>query len=189
MKIFLISAKFLLLMTLITGLLYPFLIFGIAKIVFPYKSGGSFIEINGEKIGSELIAQKLDSSIYFQPRPSAISYLPMPSGGSNLAPTSLKLRDMSDTLKKAFLKRNLLKENALIPPDAVFNSGSGIDPHISPENALLQAERIALARGFALDRKNRLLELVNILTEQKQFGLFGEPRINVLILNIELDKL
>ncbi|MBI5404157.1 MAG: potassium-transporting ATPase subunit C [Ignavibacteriae bacterium] len=189
MKIFLISAKFLLLMTLITGLFYPFFIFGIAKIAFPNKSGGSFIEIGGVKISSELIAQKFDSSIYFQPRPSAISYLPMPSGGSNLAPTSLKLRNKSDSLKKAFIRRNLLSENTAIPPDAVFSSGSGIDPHISPENALLQAERIASARGFGLDKKNKLLELINILTEQKQFGLFGEPRINVLILNIELDKL
>ena len=176
-------------MTLITGLLYPVFVFGIAKIFFPYKSGGSFIEINGNKIGSELIAQKFDSSIYFHPRPSATDYLLMPSGASNLAPTSKKLQDISDSLKKVYTKINLLLDNTYIPSDAIFSSGSGIDPEISPENALLQVERISKSRDFNIEKKKKLYELVQNISKYQQFNMLGEPRINVLILNLELDKL
>lgn len=189
MKIFLTSIKFLLLMSILTGLIYPVFIYGIAKAFFPYKSEGSFIEINGNKIGSELIAQKFDSAIYFQSRPSAINYFPMPSGASNLAPTSKKLRDNSDSLKREFAKRNFLIDNAKIPPDAVFTSGSGIDPDISPENAFLQVERISLNRGFDAKKKAGLYELVRTLAQKEQYGIFGNPRINVTGLNIRLDKM
>jgi potassium-transporting ATPase KdpC subunit len=189
MKIIIISIKFLLLMTLITGIVYPIFIFGIAKISFPGKSSGSFIERNGNIIGSELIAQKFDSSKYFQSRPSAIDFQPMPSGASNFGPTSQKLKEISDSLRKAFIKRNLLPENIKVPPDVIFSSGSGIDPHISPENAYLQIDRISVNRGFDSDKKKRLKTLIDRLIEYPQFGILGESRINVLLLNLMLDKL
>ncbi|MCX6165419.1 MAG: potassium-transporting ATPase subunit KdpC [Ignavibacteriae bacterium] len=189
MKIIITSIKFLLLTTLLTGILYPLFIFGIAKIIFPGNASGSFIELKGNIIGSELIAQKFDSSIYFQSRPSTIDYQPIPSGASNLGPTSRKLKDISDSLKKAYVKKNYLPENANIPPDAIFSSGSGIDPHISPENAMLQMDRIAVERKFDANKKKELKNLIHKLTENPQFGFLGEPRLNVLVLNLELDKL
>jgi len=189
MKIFYISIKFLLIITLITGFIYPVFIFGIAKIFFPNKSEGSFIEISGKVSGSELIAQKFDSSIYFQPRPSAIDYRPMPSGASNYGPTSKKLKEISDSLKKTFIKKNQLPENTPIPSDAIFSSGSGIDPHISPENAFLQSNRVAMIRKFDTVKKNELIRLIDDLTEKPQFGVLGEFRVNVLLLNLKLDKL
>ena len=176
-------------MTLLTGLIYPLFIFGIAKIAFPDKSAGSFIEIKGNIIGSNLIAQKFDSSIYFQPRPSSIDYQPMPSGASNYGPTSQMLKNISDSLRKAYVKKNMLPDNTNVPLDAIFSSGSGIDPHISPENANLQAGRIIIERKFDFNKKKQLLDLIYKLTENPQFGFLGEPRINVLVLNIELDKL
>lgn len=189
MKMIFISIKFLLVMTILTGIMYPVFIIGIAKIVFPEKSSGSFIEVNGNIIGSELIAQKFDSSIYFHPRPSAIDYQPMPSGASNLGPTSNKLKNISDSLKKSFIEINLLPKNIDVPPDAIFSSGSGIDPHISPENAMLQVDRISKKRNFDEPKKKKLIELVKKLTEKPQFGFLGKSRINVLVLNLELDKL
>jgi len=188
-KIIITSIKFLLLMTIVTGIIYPFFIFGIAKIFFPVKSNGSLIEVNQIIIGSELIAQKFDSSTYFQSRPSAIDYQPMPSGASNFGPTSRKLKDISDSLRKAYLKKNMLSENTKIPSDAIFSSGSGIDPHISPMNAFLQSGRISNERNYDTNKKKQLTELINRLTEKPQFGFLGEPRINVLKLNLELDKL
>ena len=183
------SVKFLLLMTFLTGIIYPVFIFVIAQITFPDKSNGGFIRINGNIIGSKLIAQKFDSSIYFQPRPSAIDYQPIPSGASNFGPTSQKLKDISDSLRKAYIKKNILPENTNVPSDAIFSSGSGIDPHISPENALLQVNRIILERKIDLNKKKQLLDLIDKYTEKPQFGFLGEPRINVLVLNLELDKL
>jgi K+-transporting ATPase ATPase C chain len=189
MKLIMKSVKLLLFMTILLGLIYPVFMFIIGKIIFPGKSAGSFIEINGNVIGSELIAQKFDSSIYFQPRPSAIDYQPMPSGASNLGPTSQKLKDMSDSLRKAFILKNNLPANTDVPPDAIFASGSGIDPHISPVNALLQSDRVSKERNFDTNRKKQLADLIKRLTEGPQFGILGEQRINVLLLNIELDKL
>ena len=189
MKILIISLKFLLLMTILTGIAYPVFVFGIAKIFFNDKSRGSLIEINGNKIGSELIAQKFDSSIYFQPRPSSIDFLPMPSGASNCGPTSKKLRDFSDSMRTAYIRKNNLPENTNVPVDAVFASASGIDPHISPENANLQFERVCKARNFDNVKKEKLRELINMMEEKPQFNVLGEPRINVFVLNLEMNKL
>ena len=176
-------------MTILTGLFYPVFIFLIAKITFPEKSAGSFLEINGNVVGSELIAQKFDSSIYFQPRPSAIDYQPMPSGASNLGPTSRQLKNISDSLRQAYIKKNILPENTNVPSDAIFSSGSGIDPHISLENAMLQINRISQARNFDSIKNQKLKEIIDKLTEPPQLGILGEKRINVLTLNLELDKL
>jgi potassium-transporting ATPase KdpC subunit len=189
MKIIIISIKFLLLMTILTGIVYPLFIFGIAEIFFPDKSEGSFIKIKGKIQGSELIAQKFDSAIYFRPRPSAIDYQPMPSSGSNYGPTSQKLKEISDSLKKSYIKDNLLPENTIVPSDAIFSSGSGIDPHISPENAFLQANRVIKERNYDTNKKKLLFDLIEKYTDKPQFGFLGEPRINVLDLNLELDKL
>jgi len=189
MKIIITSIKFLLLMTLLTGIIYPVFIFFMAKIAYPDKSTGSLIRSNGNIVGSELIAQKFDSSIYFQPRPSAIDYQPMPSGASNLGPTSLQLKNISDSLRLAYIMKNNLQENTKVPSDAIFASGSGIDPHISYLNAIMQSNRVAAARNFNDSKKKQLNDLINKLTENPQFGFLGEQRINVLLLNIELDKL
>lgn len=189
MKTIIISLKLLILMTILTGLVYPFFIFGIAKIIFQQKSEGSFIIKDGKIAGSELIAQKFESEKYFQPRPSAVGYQPMPSGASNLGPTSQKLKDISDSLRKAFITRNNLPENTDVPADAIFASGSGIDPHISVENAMLQSGRIARARSFDSEKIHKLNEFINKNTENPFLGFIGEKRINVLLLNLELDKL
>jgi K+-transporting ATPase ATPase C chain len=176
-------------MTVLTGIVYPLFIFAIAQIAFPKKSEGSLIVADGNIIGSELIAQKFDSIIYFQSRPSAINYQPMPSGASNLGPTSLQLKNISDSLRLAYINKNNLPENTVVPTDAIFASGSGIDPHISKSNALLQVERIAKSRNFDANKKKLLFDLIDNNTENPQLGFLGEQRINVLLLNVELDKL
>jgi K+-transporting ATPase ATPase C chain len=176
-------------MTILTGIIYPVFIFLIAKITFPDKSEGSFLEVNGKIIGSGLIAQKFDSTIYFQPRPSAIDFQPMPSEASNFGPTSKILKNLSDSLRIAFIQKNKLPINTDVPTDAIFSSGSGIDPHISKSNALLQSNRISIARKFDDKKQKLMLELIDKLTENPQYGFLGEQRINVLLLNIELDKL
>lgn len=189
MKTFIISIKAVLIFTIITGVLYPLFIYAVGKIVFPNQSSGSLITKNGKVIGSELIGQTFDSTIYFHSRPSAISYQPMPSSGSNLSPISSVLQHRADSLRKAYINYNGLPENTVVPPDAIFASGSGIDPHISLENANLQINRIAKARGFDEAKKNNLIELVKKNTETPQLGFLGEVRINVVKLNVELDKL
>jgi potassium-transporting ATPase KdpC subunit len=189
MKIIITSIKFLLFMTILTGIIYPLFVFLIGITTFPGKSKGSFVEVNSKIVGSELIAQKFDSSIYFQPRPSAIDYQPMPSGASNLGPTSHNLKTISDSLRQAYKFKNGLPDNTYVPDDAIFSSGSGIDPHISEVNALLQMNRISEVRKFNDSQKKQLAELIDKLTENPQFAFLGEQRINVLLLNIELDKL
>ena len=189
MKTIIISLKLLVFMTILTGIIYPVFVYLIAKTVFPQKSEGSFVKVNEKIIGSELIGQKFESIKYFQSRPSAIDYQPMPSGGSNLAPTSQNLKSKIDSLKNAYVVFNELPENTSVPPDAVFSSASGIDPHISPANALLQSGRISKVRNFDANKKKQMIELINSLTEKPQFGFLGESRINVLKLNLELDKL
>jgi potassium-transporting ATPase KdpC subunit len=189
MKTLIISIKLLVFMTLLTGIIYPVFVYLIAKTVFPQKSEGSFVKLNEKIIGSELFGQKFESDKYFQSRPSAIDCQPMPSGGSNLAPTSQNLKSKIDSLRLAYIIFNELPENTDVPPDAVFSSASGIDPHISPANALLQSGRISYKRNFDVNKKKQLIELINNLTEKPQFNFLGEPRINILYLNLALDKL
>jgi len=189
MKTFIVSIKAVLIFTIITGVLYPLLIFCIGQIAFQNQANGSLIMNNGKVIGSELIGQTFDSTIYFHSRPSAINYQPMPSSGSNLGPTSLALKERVDSLRNAYIEYNGLPNNTDVPSDAIFASGSGIDPHISLENANFQIDRIAKARGFDLSKKNNLIELVKKNTQMPQLGFLGEVRINVVKLNLELDKL
>jgi K+-transporting ATPase ATPase C chain len=188
-KQILISLKMLLVMTILTGVLYPVLMTVIAQLVFPNKSNGSMLEKNNEVVGSELIAQKFQSDKYFWCRPSAIDYNPLPSGASNLGPTSKALKDSVEERRKHFIEQNLLQPNIIVPTEMLFASGSGIDPHISPEAAFLQVNRIAEARGFDEQKKALLKTLVQNHIEAPQFGFFGEPRVNVLKLNLALDEM
>ena len=190
MKTQTISAlKFFLVFTLLTGIIYPLVMTGIAQLCYPSKANGSMIMINGNIAGSELIGQKFDSSIYFWSRPSATGYSPVPSGGSNLGPTSDTLKVLVAERRSQFVKMNSISNENAVPKEMIFASASGLDPHISPEAALLQTERIAEARNFTARQKEKLDEKLKELTEAPQFLFLGEKRINVLILNIELDKI
>ena len=184
-------------LTLITGLVYPLAMTGIAQVLFPRQAQGSLIERNGVVVGSELVGQVFESDKYFHGRPSATTApdpndstktVPAPynaanSGGSNLGPSNKALVDrVQGDLDK------LKQENpsASVPPDLVTTSASGLDPHISPEAALFQVPRIAKARNLPEDR---VRQLVADHTEGRFLGLLGEPRVNVLLLNLALDQL
>jgi len=188
-KQILITLKYFLAITILTGIIYPLLISAIAITIFPAKAGGSLVEKEGKIIGSELIGQKFESDKYFWPRPSAVDYNPMPSGGSNLGPTSAALKKFYDDKKKNFIEKNMISDTSSVPNEMLFASGSGVDPHISPESAMLQVERVSKARNFDPSKKEKLYRLIDSLTEKPQFGFLGNSVINVLLLNLELDKI
>ena len=182
------SVVMLIVMTLITGIAYPLLVTGVAQAVFPHQANGSLIMKDGKPIGSELIGQPFSSPKYFWSRPSATSPKPYDgasSSGSNLGPTNpALLQTVADRIKAL---RDADPGNAApVPADLVTASGSGLDPHISPAAAYYQAERVARARH--LD-PGRVRELIAKHTEKRQFWILGEPRVNVLKLNLELDTL
>lgn len=184
-----IALKFLLVMTILTGIIYPFFMTGLSQLSFPSKANGSLIKKDGKIIGSEFIGQKFDSSIYFWSRPSAIGYNPVPSGASNYGPTSDTLKKLVRARREYFAKMNSLSDPLSTPKEMVFASGSGLDPHISPQTALMQVERVASARHFDHVQKEKILKKIKELTEDPQFLFLGERRINVLVLNLELDKI
>lgn len=188
-KNIIISLRLLFFLTVITGVIYPLLMTLISNAVFPHQSTGSMIHSGETIMGSELISQDFSDMKYFSPRPSAISYNPIPSSGTNQGPTNTVLKDSVEKRRKRYIEVNNLPEGSHIPEDALFASASGVDPHISIENAVLQSNRIALARNFDENKRIILGELINRLIEKPQFGILGEERINVLELNIELDKL
>ncbi len=189
MKTLFISLKIFLFFTILTGIIYPLFVTGIVQLTMPEKANGSMILKNNKVIGSELIGQRFDSAIYFSSRPSAISYNPLPSGGSNFGLTNAKLKHAVDSLKNQFVAFNQLDRSTAIPSEMLFASASGLDPHISPKAALLQVDRITKARNFTPDGKQRIIQCVKKLTEAPQFLLLGEERVNVLDLNLELDKI
>jgi len=167
--------------------LYPLAVYGIAKILFPDQANGSLIvDKDGTVHGSKLLGQQFTADKYFQSRPSAagIGYDATSSGGSNLGPTSQKLNDAIAQHIADYRTQNNLATNVLVPADAVTASGSGLDPHISLANAALQIPRVAKARGLSEDR---VRQLVQQYTHGRDLGIFGEPSVNVLTLNLSLD--
>lgn len=189
MKTIIISLKIFLFFTILTGIVYPLLITGIAQVMFPSKANGSLIVKDNITIGSKLIGQKFDSTIFFTSRPSSVSYNPLPSGGSNYGLTNVKLKNLVTERKKQFIAFNQLDSLTIIPSEMLFASASGLDPHISPEAALLQVARIAKARHFDNNQTEKLFKRIKDLTEKPQFLFLGEDRINVFLLNLSLDKI
>jgi K+-transporting ATPase ATPase C chain len=177
-----------LLLCLLTGLLYPGLVTGLAQLLFPWQAHGSLVAANGRVVGSALIGQPFTRPEYFHPRPSAAGagYDATASAGTNKGPTDRKL---ADTLIAGAVERAVEEDGAergRIPADMVTASASGLDPHISPANAELQIARVARARSIPADS---LRAVVLRHTEGRQLGFLGEPRVNVLLLNIALDSL
>jgi potassium-transporting ATPase KdpC subunit len=169
--------------TVITGVIYPLAVTSIAQVVFPHQANGSLIVVDGKAVGSELIGQQFDDPKYFWGRPSAAGYNAAASSGSNYGPMNPSLEEAVqariDTLKAAD------PDNPLpIPVDLVTASGSGLDPHVSVATALYQVNRVASARGWS---EAEVKSLIEKYTEGRQFGFLGEPRVNVLKLNLALD--
>jgi K+-transporting ATPase ATPase C chain len=171
-------------LTIITGILYPLAVTGIAQTIFHKQANGSLIERDGKVIGSEIIGQNFTKPEYFHPRPSQNSYDAANSGGSNLGPTNPALADRLKKDAETFRKDNP-DYTGPIPADAITASGSGLDPEISPANAIAQAARVAKTRGASTDA---VQNLVAINTKQRDLGVLGEPRVNVLKLNMALDQ-
>ena len=162
---------------------------GIVQVLFPVKANGSIIMTGTKKSGSLLIGQQFDSARYFSSRPSAVAYNPLPSGGSNFGLTSEKLTAVVADRKKAFITMNHLDSLAVIPSEMLFASASGLDPHISNRAALMEVDRIAGVRRFDGIQRQKILKCIGQLTEPPQYLCFGEERINVLLLNLEIDKI
>jgi len=186
----------------VTGLVYPLAVTGLAQVVFPHRANGSIVvDDQGREVGSELIGQAFTGAAYVRPRPSAHAYDASNSGGTNLGTTSNKLRDgLPDDpatrdvdesfagvkdLAAAFRADNGLPDGVEVPADAVSRSASGLDPDVSPDTAMLQAPRIARARGVAVDR---VQAVIAAHTEDRELGLLGEPHVNVLAVNLALDR-
>jgi K+-transporting ATPase ATPase C chain len=187
MKQLIIAIRVTIAFTLLTGVAYPLLVTGLAKAVFPHQASGSLVEANGKPVGSELIGQKFTKPEYFHGRPSAAGsdgYDGLASGGSNLGPTNKALVDRVQADLKKFRDENPTFTGP-VPADLLAASGSGLDPDISPASADAQVARVAAARGMSADT---LRQLVATHTEDRQFGILGEPRVNVLRLNLALDR-
>jgi K+-transporting ATPase ATPase C chain len=170
----------------VTGLIYPGVVTAVARLVFPNQAGGSLVTANGQVIGSKLIGQQFTQPWYFHPRPSAAGsgYDPTASGGTNKGPTDRKL---ADTLIAGAIAQaeSAGVAKGSIPTDMATSSASGLDPHISPANALYQVARVAAARGVDT---TQVRDLALHYVESRQFGFLGEPRVNVLALNLALDN-
>jgi K+-transporting ATPase ATPase C chain len=179
--------RFTLLMTVLTGLIYPGVVTGLCQLLFSRPANGSLLEVNGKIVGSTLLGQNFSKPEYFHPRPSAAGndgYDATASSGSNLGPTNQKLLDRVKGDIEKFRKENPAYQGP-IPADMVTTSASGLDPDISPASALAQAPRIAQARGIAVDQ---LTQFIDTHTEERQLGFLGEPRVNVLLLNLDLNQ-
>lgn len=172
-------------LAVVLGLIYPLVITGISQVAFPFQANGEMIKINGTVVGSELIGQDFEGPQYFQGRPSAVEYNASTSGGSNFGPTNQKLIDRVNQSLTNIRANNNLSSNATIPSDLVLASGSGLDRYISVQSAILQVPRIAKQRNIS---ETTVMELINN-TEETQFPWIGQPIVNVLKLNIGLDRI
>ena len=177
MKTVIQSLRIIVVLTILTGAIYPLVVTGFARVLFAHQANGSLISANGKTIGSELLAQKFEDPKYFWPRPSGADYATVPSGATNKGPTS------ADLAKAVAERRTKFGSDA--PVEMVTASGSGLDPHLSPAAAKYQASRVAAERKIAVEKVNALIER---LTEGPQLGFLGEPRVNVLALNLALDS-
>ena len=174
-------------LTLLTGCIFPLVLFAVGRLLYPAQAAGSLVTRNGVVIGSQLIGQDFTRPEYFHPRPSAAGtgYDGTSSGGTNLGPSNRKLIESVRKLAEDYRRSNGLPPDATVPIDAVTSSGSGLDPHISPQNAALQVPRVARARGLSEDVIRRLLAEN---TQGPQLRFMGNPRVSVLDLNLALDQ-
>jgi K+-transporting ATPase ATPase C chain len=184
MKYIMPAIRFKIFMTLLLGLIYPFAMTGITQLIFPSQSSGDFITRGGHVVGSAKIAQNFEKPEYFWPRPSAVNYNPLPSGGSNQSQSSQALKEAVDG-RRAKLKSAHSDQTIEPPQDLLFASASGLDPHISPEAAHYQVNRVVKARNLNVEQVQKLIKDAS---NSRQLGIFGEPTVNVLALNLALDK-
>jgi K+-transporting ATPase ATPase C chain len=178
MKVILQSLRIYVVLTLLTGIVYPLAMTGVAQLFFPKQANGSRVIDQNKLVGSDLLAQKFENPKYFWPRPSAADFATLPSGASNKGPTSADLKNSIDERRKKF------GDDA--PVDLLTASGSGLDPDISPEAARLQIQRVATVRNMSIQK---ISALVDQTIEEPQLGFLGEPRVNVLKLNRAIDQL
>jgi potassium-transporting ATPase KdpC subunit len=185
-KLALQSVRQLVVWTLLVGVIYPAAFLLVGRVCFPRQAGGSLLYRGAELVGSALIAQPFSGAGYFHPRPSAGDYATFPSGASNLGPTSAQLQANVAANLKAVRAEDGLAPNAPVPSDLVFTSASGVDPDISPAAARIQIRRVAAARGLSVAA---VTALVDAHVQGRQWGFLGEPRVDVLQLNLALDRL
>lgn len=179
-----ISTVLLICYTVLAGLIYPLVVLAIGRAVFGFRSTGSLVSAGGRIVGSELIGQKFERDEYFHPRPSAVDYDASRSGAANFGPTNARF--IGEVRRRVeSLERDEGAKKGSVPVDIVTSSGSGLDPDISPASARLQAARVARARGVPEAKIN---SLIDEMTTPRTLGFLGENRVNVLLLNIELDK-
>lgn len=184
-RILFIALRLFLLMTIITGLLYPLAVTGLASLLFPGTSRGSLVSRKGIVVGSSLLAQGSSDPAYFWPRPSACNYNTMPSGASNLGPTSKELRNLMVERLNYWSAAN----NAPVSLEMITAPGSGLDPHISPEAAIAQLPRITRARRWNPKQMEVAKQTLDKLIERPLLGFIGQARINIFLLNLALDKI
>lgn len=183
------ALRLLIVLTVLTGIVYPLAMTGAARTIFPGQANGSLVYVNGKAVGSMLLGQKFTTARYFHGRPSSAGidgYDAAGSAGSNLGPTSKKLAESIQDTTEKMRSENEIEENVPVAPDLVTASASGLDPDISPEAAYLQVQRIAAERGIA---ENEIRRLVADHIQARQLGFLGAERVNVLALNMALDRL
>jgi potassium-transporting ATPase KdpC subunit len=176
--------RMLVILTVVLGVIYPLAVTGISQLTMSNRANGSLVSSDGSVVGSELLAQAFDGNEWFQPRPG--SYDPTASGASNLGPNNPDLIDTVTSAVDAMRQREGIEAGTSIPADAVTTSGSNLDPDISPAYAELQAPRVAAARGIGVQA---VLDLIDRQTAGRTFGFLGDPRVNVLLLNLALERL
>lgn len=184
MKQFLIAVRIMVFFTILCGVAYPLAMTGLSQVLFSEKANGSLVYKNDQPVGSALIGQNFEKLQYFWSRPSAIGYNPQPSGGSNLGQVSADLKKVVDERTAKLKESHATTEEP--PQDLIFASASGLDPHISPEAARYQIKRVAAARNIDAAQ---IEKMVAANTQSEQWGIFGKPRVNVVLLNMALDNL